>query len=248
MSRYNTTERLGINAVEEIVLKELQWIFREQPIADMGVDAHVEIVRNGVPTGQLFALQIKTGASHFRDLGDTLTYYGSNVHIDYWLGHALPVLLIAHLPETSETYWTHVSPPNVEPTKSAWKITIPKCNFLGTSSAVPLLGILERQNSPRDIYQLGHLEWTPYKAVVIEGYVPPTASHIRLQYRLNSIDGSIPLLIRLASENGEGIVEEHSGPSGVVNLMLTNHSTIYVSVSHPEAQLELTVLGWEDNL
>jgi hypothetical protein len=78
MSRYTTTERLGINAVEQVVLKELQWIFREQPIADMGIDAHVETVCNGAPTGQLQALQIKTGASHFQDTGDALTYYSTN--------------------------------------------------------------------------------------------------------------------------------------------------------------------------
>ena len=59
MSRYNTTERLGINAVEQIILKELKWIFREQLIADMGIDAQIEVVCNGVPTGQLLALQIK---------------------------------------------------------------------------------------------------------------------------------------------------------------------------------------------
>ena len=47
MARYSTTERIGVNAVEHIVLHELGWIFREQPIVDMGIDAHIERVDDG---------------------------------------------------------------------------------------------------------------------------------------------------------------------------------------------------------
>lgn len=248
MPRYTPTERLGINAVEQIVLKELQWIFRDQPTSDMGVDAHIETVSNGVPTGQLLALQIKTGASHFHDVGDALVYYGTNVHIDYWSGHSLPVLLIAHLPETNETYWVQVCPPHVSPTKSAWKISIPKSNRLCAASAAQILDILRHQASGQDLYHLSKVNWTQYQPVQINGYLPPTASHINIQYRLSASDGAIPLLIRIASENGSGIVQEHSGPSGVADLMLTNHDAIYVSLSHPNVRLELAVLGWKDNL
>lgn len=248
MQRYTPTERLGINAIEQIVLKELQWIFREQPIADMGIDAHIETVTNGAPTGQLLALQIKTGASHFHDTGDALVYYGNTVHIDYWRGHSLPVLLVAHLPETNQTYWIQACPPHVSPTNSAWKITIPKSNRLCEASASQLLDILRHQASEQDLYHLSKVNWTQYQPIKIQGYVPPTASHINLQYRLIADDATIPLLIRIASENGSGIVQEHSWPSGVADLMLTNHDTIYVSLSHPDVRLELAVLGWSDNL
>ncbi|MHA3056204.1 DUF4365 domain-containing protein, partial [Acinetobacter sp. ANC 4633] len=59
----------------------------------------------GVLTGQLLALQIKTGASHFRDVGDALTYYGPNVHINYWRDYSLSVLLVAYFPDTNKSYW-----------------------------------------------------------------------------------------------------------------------------------------------
>lgn len=248
MSRYNTTERLGINAVEQIILKELKWIFREQFIADMGIDAQIEVVCNGVPTGQLLALQIKTGASHFREVDDAFIYYCTNVHIDYWRGHSLPVLLIAHFPDTNETYWVQVSPPFVLPTNSAWKILIPKSNRLSAASTSAFLDIMKNQTFKQDFYHLSKISWTQYQAVQIEGFIPPTANHINLQYRLGASDGEIPLLIRIASENGSGIIQEYSGPAGVVELMLTNHNTIYVSVYHSDVQLELTVLGWQDNL
>lgn len=214
----------------------------------MGIDAHIETVNNGVPTGQLLALQIKTGSSHFRDVGDALVYYGTNVHIDYWNGHSLPVLLVAHLPDINATYWVHASPPHVSPTNSAWKISIPKSNRLCEASAPQLLDILRHQASAQDLYHLSKVSWTQYQPVPIQGFVPPTASHINFQYRLSASDGAIPLLIRLASENGSGIVQEHSGPSGIADLMLTNYNAIYVSLSHPDVRLELAVLGWKDNL
>jgi hypothetical protein len=69
---YDPTERIGVNAVERIALEQLKWIFRERPIADFGIDAEIEEVRNGKPTGQLTVIQIKTGASYFRGKGHTV--------------------------------------------------------------------------------------------------------------------------------------------------------------------------------
>jgi hypothetical protein len=63
--RYSPTERIGVSAIEHVVVSELSWIFREQPIVDMGIDAHIELVDETYrPTGQLIGAQIKTGASH----------------------------------------------------------------------------------------------------------------------------------------------------------------------------------------
>ncbi|WP_461491568.1 DUF4365 domain-containing protein, partial [Pontibacter sp. HJ8] len=39
MSRYSSTERLGVIATDTIVTKDLGWIFREQTIVDVGIDA-----------------------------------------------------------------------------------------------------------------------------------------------------------------------------------------------------------------
>lgn len=143
MPRYTKTERLGVNAVEGIVLNDLGWIFREQLVADMGIDAHMERVDEGNPTGKLVGVQIKTGESHFKEKEDVLVYYGENAHLDYWIGHSLPVILVAHLPDRDETFWVHVDPSVVKRTKKAWKIEIPKKNVLGESSASQLSGLFE---------------------------------------------------------------------------------------------------------
>ena len=143
MSRYSPTERIGVNATEAVVVKELGWIFREQAVSDMGIDAHIEPVTDGYPTGQLIGVQVKTGASHFTEKEDHLVYYGTLLHLEYWLRHALPVILVAHLPKSGATYWVHVNKDLTQRTEKAWKIEIPKSQKLDESSARKILVVLD---------------------------------------------------------------------------------------------------------
>lgn len=132
MAEFSPTERIGVNATEKIFLENFKWIFREQPVSDVGIDAHVEIVDNETPTGKLIALQIKTGKSHFNIHDDKLIYYGKLRHLEYWVNHSLPVILIAHLLDSDETFWALVSSENIILTKTSWKIEIPKNQKLET--------------------------------------------------------------------------------------------------------------------
>ena len=92
------TERRGVNAIEAVFLNDFKWIFREQAVSDFGIDAQAEVVEFDKPTGKLMALQIKIGASYFRKHGEDFIFYGEQRHLDYWLGHSLPVFLILHDP------------------------------------------------------------------------------------------------------------------------------------------------------
>src|SRR5262249_29865810 len=92
------TDRRGVNAVDALFLK-FGWFLREQPVADFGIDAQVEVFEGDEATGKLIALQIKTGASYFRRYGIDYIYYGEKRHLEYWLGHSLPVLLVLHDPD-----------------------------------------------------------------------------------------------------------------------------------------------------
>ena len=143
MARYSATERIGVNATEAVIVTGLRWIFREQAVVDMGIDAHIEPVSDDKPTGQLIGVQIKTGPSHFKEKDDHLVYYGELVHLEYWLGHALPVVLVAHLPESKATYWVHVNKDLAQKTPKAWKINIPKSQVLDASSGSKLLAVLD---------------------------------------------------------------------------------------------------------
>jgi hypothetical protein len=143
MTRYSKTERVGVNAVERIVIDDLGWIFREQPILDFGIDAQIELVEDGSPSGKLIGLQIKTGLGNFRETSEGLVYYGEPAHLDYWLGHSLPVLLVAHLPESDDSFWVHVTAQTVTHTKKAWRILVPNSNRLGRETKDALMLVYE---------------------------------------------------------------------------------------------------------
>src|SRR5690349_8491000 len=86
--------RAGVHAVAEIFEHDFRWFFREQHESDFGIDAQVETTdEEGRPSGKLLALQIKSGASYFRQRGADYVYHGSLEHLDYWTRHCLPVFI-----------------------------------------------------------------------------------------------------------------------------------------------------------
>ena len=62
----NYTERIGVNHIGEIAERN-KWMFREQPIDDVGIDAHMELIESTGKPKQLLALQIKCGESWFKE-------------------------------------------------------------------------------------------------------------------------------------------------------------------------------------
>ncbi len=141
--RYNNTERLGVIETEKVFTKDIQWIYREQPIVDVGVDAIIEEVVKNNPTGRLIAAQIKTGSGNFHISKNNLTLYISNVHYNYWLGFVLPVILIAYLPDSELLLWQLISEENLKRTKNKWKIEISRNKLLGVHSKPELIEILD---------------------------------------------------------------------------------------------------------
>lgn len=134
MSLFNPIERIGIHRSALIFLEQFGWIEREQPISDFGIDMHVEIVNDGIPTGQIFAIQIKSGSSYFKE--ETATgyiYRGKSKHLEYWLSQSLPVLILIYEPRFNSVFWQLVSPSNPIRTEKGWKIEIPKNQLLERS-------------------------------------------------------------------------------------------------------------------
>lgn len=131
----HTTERAGVAAVQ-VIITDLKWLFREQPISDFGIDAEIEIVSSGKATGRLLAAQIKSGRSYFGKKTNTGFYYRGNLqHLDYWLNHSLPVVVVLHDPETGTCFWESVSSETVTRTPKGWEILVPKTQPLGRSTA-----------------------------------------------------------------------------------------------------------------
>ena len=130
------TERIGIHRVALCFLEKYGWIEREQYVADHGIDTQVEIVENGNPTGLLYCIQVKTGKSFIRKTKKSITFYPKERHIDYWLNHSLPVILvICDVSKPDIMYWDFVTRKNVVKTDKGWKIDIPQENKLGDNKS-----------------------------------------------------------------------------------------------------------------
>ncbi|WP_052143749.1 DUF4365 domain-containing protein [Wocania ichthyoenteri] len=141
--RDSNTERIGIYKTGFIFTKEVKWIFREQPIVDVGIDALIEQSTNGNPTGQFIAAQIKTGEGNFHISENHLTHYVSKIHYNYWLNFNVPVILVGHLPDDDKTYWENITKTTLQKTKTQWKISVSKKKELDVKSIDELTNIIE---------------------------------------------------------------------------------------------------------
>lgn len=123
-----TTERQGVAALEMFFATQ-GWFFREQFVQDWGIDAHVEIVRNGKPTGELIALQIKSGKSYFAGEDDeSVPFKTDEQHMKYWTEHSIPIVVVIYNPDTKQMYWQHISTKTAVCTGKGWKIVVPKAH------------------------------------------------------------------------------------------------------------------------
>ncbi|UFH32957.1 DUF4365 domain-containing protein [Chryseobacterium sp. C-71] len=154
MNRYNPTERIGVNETEKIVIQNLGWIFREQPIVDVGLDAIIEQIENGEPTGKFIAVQIKSGSGNFYKTEKGLSHYVTNIHYNYWINLCIPIILIAHIPEEGKTYWQEIKESNFKKNKKRWKIEIPFKQEFNEKSQNRLIKITSEKNDEKfDVYR-----------------------------------------------------------------------------------------------
>ncbi|MDQ7808263.1 DUF4365 domain-containing protein [Amycolatopsis sp. A133] len=63
----SVTGESGANGVALLFNSQLQWICRTLSGPDFGIDAQVELLLGGRPSGRVIALQIKAGASQFAE-------------------------------------------------------------------------------------------------------------------------------------------------------------------------------------
>ena len=101
----SSTERVGIHQCGLIAEKN-NWMFREQPVNDIGIDAHMEFVEHGQPRQHL-ALQIKSGPSWFREKKDNCIIF-RNINkrqYDYWTMNSLPCIIVLFNPDDGMCLW-----------------------------------------------------------------------------------------------------------------------------------------------
>lgn len=132
--RHNNTERIAIYAIGKVIESDLGWIFREQPIVDVGIDALIEQSINGNPTGKFLATQIKSGEKNFHFSKNKYTYYVSLTHYHYWLNLDIPIIMIIFLPKNEEILWESISKKTLKKSKLRWKLDILESKKLDKNS------------------------------------------------------------------------------------------------------------------
>lgn len=139
-----------MHAVGLLVNEKLGWIFREQPVSDYGIDAHIEVTEpDRSLKGRLLGVQIKSGPSFFSEPHSYgWVYRGVKKHLDYWLRHVLPVIVVLHDPESGESYWQSVTPETISETDKAWKLIVPKSQRLDADAADVLRELTDTAKEP----------------------------------------------------------------------------------------------------
>jgi hypothetical protein len=143
MGRYDPSERSGLIAVEAIFINDIGWVYRPQPIVDVGMDAMVEEVVESNPMGRFIMVQVKSGLGNVHDAQHSFTYYLTAVHYEYYMRVAMPVIFTLHVPSENRVLWVPINRRTVQVAKYRWKVNISKKSVLESSSRAALTAILD---------------------------------------------------------------------------------------------------------
>ncbi len=148
MNRYSNTDDLGVSILNLCISKNLGWICRNTTNSDVGIDATVEQVVEGLPTAKFISIQLKTGLGNVHiDKNGNSTYYIDNIHYEYWLSSSVPVILALCDPEKDIIYWELVKKHNISKTDKKHKITILNTHQLNKESLSELNTIIDTYQS-----------------------------------------------------------------------------------------------------
>ena len=114
----NYTEQMGVGHCAEIAARN-KWLFRNQPVNDIGIDAHIEFVDSSGKPKQLLALQIKTGASWFKEEKDGFIIFRniSDRQYIYWTTNSLPCIVVLYNPDDNTCIWQRLTTETIERTQ-----------------------------------------------------------------------------------------------------------------------------------
>lgn len=144
ISNSSKIDRLGVQCVG-YKFERFGYVFREQMVSDFGIDAQIELLDEDSATGKLIAVQIKSGKSWFKETNDRgYVYRGDMSHLDYWLHHSLPVLIILCDVDEDECYWQAITPNTVIYTNTAWKIEVPKNQKINAGMHVDMKRLVQK--------------------------------------------------------------------------------------------------------
>lgn len=110
---------------------------------DLGLDGEIEVREpDGTTRGRVLSVQIKCGSSFFRSESDRgFRYRPKPQHLNYWLSHTTPVLLVLVDDEVGTCYWRHVHAKNLTNVDGVNVLDVPRNQVLDESTRQLLKGI-----------------------------------------------------------------------------------------------------------
>ena len=134
---------IGIDKLS-IAIRSIGYKFRRQFESDYGIDAHIEIrIGESYPTGKLIGVQVKVDKSDCTEAEEHYNFTSDYTHLNYWLNHSLPVIIVHYDTEKEILNWTHVTEDNITRNEKSWSIKIPKRNIINDSCKYELTKIAE---------------------------------------------------------------------------------------------------------
>lgn len=138
---------------------EANWLFREQPSQDYGIDAHVEVVEGENVKGRLIALQIKSGDSWLHERsGGGWDFYPQLQHVNYWQNHSLPVAVVVWHESTDRLFIREASRSTLERTTGkGYKLYFTEQDLLDKSALPKLVKLSSGTSYDLRLRELGLL-------------------------------------------------------------------------------------------
>jgi hypothetical protein len=101
------TAKRGVNFVRSVVEDGGSLFHKIEMENDLGIDALIELLRDGQPLNHQLAVQIKSGVSYY-DATECECLIPVGSHRQYWLNHPLSVIGIVFVPSLKCAHWVDI--------------------------------------------------------------------------------------------------------------------------------------------
>ena len=165
--RASPQEQIGGAGVSEVsaAFERLGWGTMENARHDLGTDLFVFARDERLfDLGNLVGVQVKAGRSWFRESvregGDVRGWWfrdRDRSHIDAWLSHGFPHLIVLHDMGTRTSYWAHITRGAVVVAGRGAKILVPVSNTVDPDHRDALLAVAA---TPRPRFELERSAWS----------------------------------------------------------------------------------------
>jgi len=197
------TETLGLIFIQQMA-HALRAIWRPTPNDDYGLDGELEFTRDGVVTGFIVKVQIKSGPSYLQNKTSSgFDYHVSASDAGYWSKVCFPVILVVYDPAAKAGYWVdvkrHLSQPD-SAVGSTIRFSL-RNNLLSADSLLDLSEVAIADEVERTEFLVDQIQDTLHSNMLPVAGVPPAAYEAEF---------SLKRLVE-AAEDGSALAKESGG-------------------------------------